>query len=724
MTHTLQPLTCRPGDSDQLGATVDSVGTNFAVWAPGVTALFLCLFDDEGAESAFSLHGPERGVWHGHLEGVLPGQSYGFRADGEWRPDLGQLTQRDKVLLDPYARAIDGTPFPDPRLAALAPGGRANVGDKAPGPPRSVVVANDDFDWGADRPPGISWDRTVIYEAHVRGMTMRHPEVPPHLRGTYAGLASPAMTGYLSDLGVTAIELLPVHQHLAEPGLVARGLTNYWGYNSIGFFAPHAAYAAAGSRGGQVTEFKQMVRSLHAAGIEVILDVVYNHTAEGGVTGPSLCFRGYDDRAYYRQDPPGHYLDVTGCGNTFNVAHPQVLRLILDSLRYWVTNMHVDGFRFDLASALLRTDSRPDLNAPFLRAIEEDPVLRNVKLIAEPWDTSADGYLVGQFPARWSEWNDRYRDGVRDFWRGHGGGVRELTWRFSGSSDLYGAAGRKPLSSINFVSSHDGFTLRDAVSYHDKHNLPNGEGNRDGSDSNRTWNWGVEGPTEDPAIISLRKRQAANMLATLLLSTGVPMMTAGDERGRSQGGNNNAFCQDNEISWLDWQVDPYWDHLHSLTRDLLSLRAEHAVLRRPDFWTGSPGESGRSGRKDITWLKPSGEEMAAVDWDDPARTTLGAFLNGDLVNSDMASGDLASGDLVSGADGLDHGNADTSYLVWLHAGADAVMVTLPAGWAEHYVEVVRTDVPVDPVPHPPGSTIWLLDRSFALIEAVQPGGAP
>ncbi|MEJ7744875.1 MAG: glycogen debranching protein GlgX [Nocardioidaceae bacterium] len=533
-------------------------------------------------------------------------------------------------------------------------------------------------------------------------MTMRHPDVPQHLRGSYAGLGHPAVTGYLTDLGVTAIELLPVQQFVSEPALVQRGLVNYWGYNPIGFFAPHAAYSSTGTRGEQVTEFKQLVKALHAAGLEVILDVVYNHTAEGGRTGPALSFRGLDDGAYYLQDGSGSYCDFTGCGNTLNVSHPQVLRLVMDSLLYWVQEMHVDGFRFDLASALIRKDTRPDLDHPFLEAVRHDPVLRQIKLIAEPWDTTGEGYLVGKFPAPWSEWNDKYRDGVRDFWRGHGGGVRELALRFSGSSDLYAADGRLPHASINFVTAHDGFTLRDAVTYNHKHNEANGEGNQDGTDNNRTWNHGVEGPADDATICDLRRRQAANLMATLLLSTGVPLITAGDERGRTQNGNNNAYCQDNEMSWLSWEPDKEWHFMHALTKQVLELRTKHPVWRSSNFFTGTSTDRAAGG-KDITWLSPNGEEMTEANWSERRAGTLGAFLSGARVAED-------------GATGMSTGN--TSYLIWMHAGAVPIEVTLPEDGAASYTEILRTDTRVDPSPKQPGTSISLLGRTIALYEVV------
>jgi isoamylase len=689
-----------------IGATADGHGVNFVVWAPQADTVWLCLFDASGAEARVELWEHTLGFWNGYVPGVRPGQLYGYRASGPWDPTQGRRFNPEKLLLDPYARAIDGALVADPVLAGQTHLGEANPGDTAALVPRSVVVG-DGFDWGDDRRPSVPWQQTVIYEAHMRGLTMLHPDVPGPLRGTYAGLAHPAVTSYLRDLGVTAVELLPVHHFVSELELSELGLVNYWGYNTIGYFAPHAGYSSSGTAGEQVTEFKQMVKALHTAGIEVILDVVYNHTAESAADGPTLSFRGLDDRAYYRADARGRYADVTGCGNTFNVSEPQVLQLVMDSLRYWVTEMHVDGFRFDLASALLRNGAQLDLRAPFLTAIHQDPVLRQVKLIAEPWDATGEGYLVGQFPPQWCEWNDKYRDTVRDFWRGRADGVRELASRLSGSSDLYADDGRLPFASVNFVTAHDGFTLRDLVSYNVKHNLANGQDNRDGMDDNRSWNAGVEGETDDPAVIAMRRRQTANLLATLLLSMGVPMIAAGNERGRTQQGNNNAFCHDSDLWWVSWDRQPQWEHLHELTRLLLRLRAEHPVLRQRFFFEGKPING--SDRKDITWLQPSGEEMNWDTWLDPDYTTLGVFVAGDQLRMFDERGQRRS---------------DTSYVVWLHAGADPGEVLLPDCWADRYVEVLRTDR-LDNLSDPsaretlrPGTTVRLDHHTLALYEAV------
>ncbi len=698
-----------PGHYQPLGATYTESGTNFAVWAPDAESVTLCLFDEDGEERQLTLLERTLGIWHGFVPDVEPGARYGYRVAGAWDPAGGRAFSRDKLLLDPYALAIDGSVTPDPSMSVTTATLSRNPGDTAAYTARSVVVDGAGFDWGDDRRPDALWGRTVIYEAHVRGLTKLHPDIPEHQRGTYAGLANPVVTDYLRELGVTSVELLPVHHAVSEFALHERGLVNYWGYNSIGFFAPHAGYSSSGTRGQQVTEFKQMVKDLHAAGLEVILDVVYNHTAEGGPTGPALSFRGFDEGTYYRHDSAGRYIDVTGCGNSVNASEPQVLQLVMDSLRYWVTEMHVDGFRFDLASALARgVRGLVNMRAPFLTAIHQDPVLRAVKLIAEPWDVTSEGYLVGRFPSLWCEWNDKYRDSVRDFWRGQSGGVRDLASRFSGSSDLYADDGRAPFSSVNFVTAHDGFTLRDLVSYNGKHNESNGEDNRDGSDNNRSWNCGVEGDTDDPPVLALRRRQTANILATLLLSTGVPMITAGDERGRTQRGNNNAFCHDDEISWLSWHDDPQWAHLRDLTRTLLAMREAHPVLRQRYFFAGKPLDD--SGGKDITWLTPSGDEMTERDWLDHSAATLGIFLAGDQLRA---------------VDRRGVRRRDTSYLIWLHAGSEPVDVTLPAAWADHYEEVVRTDAQLSSEPWKPGSTVQLLDRTVAVFEAVaEPRAGP
>ncbi|MFE7452537.1 glycogen debranching protein GlgX [Streptomyces griseus] len=677
-----------PGAPMPLGARFrvgpDGVaGTNFALWAGGAEAVELCLFDERGAETRCPLAELTHEIWHGFVPGVRPGQRYGYRVHGRWDPWTGARWNAAKLLLDPYARAVDGSfalppevyghvrDWPDQPVADTVRDDR----DSAPFVPKGVVVRDDD-DWVEDRRPKTPWADSVIYELHVRGFTKLHPDIPPELRGTYAGLAHPAAIAHLTRLGVTAVELLPVHQFAHEDHLLRRGLRNHWGYNSIGYFAPHAGYSASGTAGQQVGEFKRMVHALHGAGIEVILDVVYNHTAEAGELGPMLSLRGIDNRGYYRlQQDPRRYADYTGCGNTLHVVQPQVLRLITDSLRYWVTEMGVDGFRFDLAAALARSMHDVDMLSPFLAVIAQDPVLRRVKLIAEPWDVGNGGYQVGAFPPLWTEWNDRYRDAVRDFWRGALPDVRDLGYRLTGSSDLYAWGGRRPYASVNFVTAHDGFTLRDLVSYERKHNEANGEGNRDGTDDNRAWNCGAEGESGDPEINALRRRQLRNLLTTLLLSTGVPMLVAGDEMGRTQGGNNNAYCQDNETGWLDWSLleEPAWRQLTELTARVLTLRRTHPVLRRRAFFSGRA--QAPDGLRDLAWFARDGREMTEGDWYAPA-ATLGLYLSGrDIPGRD------ARGEPVT----------DDSFLAVLHAGAEPVAFELPGPpWADAYELVLDT----------------------------------
>ncbi len=678
-----------PGAPTPLGARFrvgpDGVaGTNFALWAGGAEAVEVCLFAPDGTETRVPLAELTHEIWHGFVPGVLPGQRYGYRVHGRWDPWTGARWNPAKLLLDPYARAVDGEfrlppevyghvrDWPDQRVADTVRDER----DSAPHVPKGVVVHDPD-DWADDRRPKTPWSDSVIYELHVRGFTMRHPGVPEELRGTYAGLAHPAAVEHLTRLGVTAVELLPVHQFAHEDHLLRRGLRNYWGYNSIGYFAPHGAYSASGTGGGQVGEFKRMVRALHAAGIEVILDVVYNHTAEANEMGPTLSLRGVDNRGYYRlAGDARRYADYTGCGNTLHVVQPQVLRLITDSLRYWVTEMGVDGFRFDLAAALARSMHDVDMLSPFLAVIAQDPVLRRVKLIAEPWDVGSGGYQVGAFPPLWTEWNDRYRDAVRDFWRGALPDVRDLGYRLSGSSDLYAWGGRRPYASVNFVTAHDGFTLRDLVSYEHKHNEANGEDNRDGTNDNRSWNCGAEGETDDADVNALRRRQVRNLLTTLLLSTGVPMLVAGDELGRTQGGNNNAYCQDNEIGWVDWSLldeEPWTRQLLALARRLLALRHAHPVLRRRAFFSGRP--QGEDGLRDLAWFTAKGVEMTEQDWYAPT-ATIAFYLSGrDIPGRDARGGPIR----------------DDSFLVVLHAGHTEAEQRLPGPpWAESYELLVDT----------------------------------
>ncbi|MEA2385053.1 MAG: isoamylase [Solirubrobacteraceae bacterium] len=596
------------------GAHPDATGVTFAVFSSIAEAVDVCLFDDAGRELRHALAPQEGFLWAAHVAGVLPGRHYGFRVHGPWQPSAGLRCNPAKLLLDPYARAIEGQVRWNPAVYGHRAGApdEPEETDSAPYVPRSVACGSD-FDWNGDRPPDVAMADSIIYELHVKGFTKLHPGVPEKLRGTYAGLAHPASIEHLLRLGVTAVEILPVHQFVHDAPLVGRGLRNYWGYQSIGYFAPHDEYAAGACDGEQITEFKAMVKDLHAAGLEVILDVVFNHTAEGGADGPTLGLRGLDNAAYYRlRDNPRDYVDDTGVGNTLDTHRPPALQLVMDSLRYWREEMHVDGFRFDLAATLGRGDSDFDPHGAFLDAVGQDPVLAGAKLIAEPWDVGAGGYEVGDFPAGWSEWNGRYRDTVRDFWRGRDAMLPEFATRLAGSADLYGHGGRRPTASINIVTVHDGFTLSDLVSYDRKHNMANGEGNRDGSDDNRSWNCGAEGPTADPAIAELRARQRRNLLATLLLSQGVPMLLSGDELGRTQGGNNNAYCQDNATSWLDWEAAAVEEPLVEFVARLCRLRRSHPVFRRSQFLGGAPVVAG--GRDDLDWFRPDGEPMTTPDW--------------------------------------------------------------------------------------------------------------
>ena len=614
-----------------LGASPDGEGTNFALFSEVAEGVDLVLVDDEGRHRTVPLTEADGFVWHGYLPGIGPGQRYGYRVHGPWDPSAGHRCNPAKLLLDPYATAVDGQIDNHPSLHERDPHG-PDPGDSA-GHTMLGVVTDPAFDWGDDTRPGRRYADTVIYEAHVKGLTRTHPEVPPELRGTYAGLAHPAVVEHLTSLGVTAVELMPVHQFVQDGVLQGRGLANYWGYNTIGFFAPHNAYAASGSRGQQVTEFKEMVRTLHAAGLEVILDVVYNHTAEGNEKGPTLSFRGIDNSSYYRlvDGDWRHYYDTTGTGNSLLMRHPYVLQLIMDSLRYWVTEMHVDGFRFDLAATLARQFHEVDRLSAFFDLIQQDPVISRVKLIAEPWDLSEGGYQVGNFPQLWSEWNGKYRDAVRDFWRGEDHTLGEFASRLTGSADLYAHNRRRPRASVNFVTAHDGFTLRDLVSYNDKHNEANGEHNRDGESTNRSWNCGVEGPTRDPAVLELRARQQRNFLATLLLSQGIPMLSHGDELGRTQRGNNNAYCQDNELSWIDWRLDAEQRDLLDFTRRLIALRAAHPVLRRRRFFLGETVRHAGQPLPDLVWLLPNAQEMTDDDWRRSDAHSVGVFLNGDAI---------------------------------------------------------------------------------------------
>jgi glycogen operon protein len=679
-----------PGTHFPLGATVVGSGTNVAVASEVADAIEVCLFAADGTETRVEL--PERTahVFHGRLDGVGPGDRYGLRVHGPWDPANGLRANPAKLLLDPHATAIDGAVewgqavfghrFDDPMAI--------DTTDSAAAMPKCVVTDRA-FDWGDDVPPRVPIADTVIYETHVKGISMRHPDVPKEIAGTYAGLAHPAITGYLTDLGITSVELLPVHQFVQDSHLLDQGLRNYWGYNSIGFLAPHGEYSSVGTAGGQVAEFKAMVKALHAAGLEVILDVVYNHTAEGNHLGPTLCMKGIDNAAYYRlvEGDRAHYFDTTGTGNSLNVGHPMPLRLIMDSLRYWVTEMHVDGFRFDLATTLTRQSGEQDMHSAFLNLIHQDPTLAGVKLIAEPWDTA--GYQVGGFPARWSEWNGKYRDSVRDFWRGADGELGEFALRLTGSGDIYSSERRTPTASINFVTAHDGFTLADLTAYNDKHNEANGESNNDGESHNSSWNCGVEGDTDDAGILDLRARMRRNLLGTLLLSAGVPMILGGDEIGRTQHGNNNAYCQDNELSWYDW--DNVDEHLLAFTRTAIALRKEHTGLHPREYLRGPDG-----GPKQMALYRPDGQQMSDEDWHNPIAKTLAVALDGRLIEDE--DGDTSRDRL----------------LLLINAHYEPVDFTIPTGRGPWTV-VLTTD---DPDPVPPvsaGDVLSVRDRSLLLL---------
>ncbi|MGE5813666.1 MAG: glycogen debranching protein GlgX [Acidobacteriota bacterium] len=665
-----------PGNPYPLGAAYNGHGTNFAVFSEVAERVELCLFDAQGNETRLDLPEMSAFCWHGYLPAVGPGQRYGFRVHGQWAPERGHRCNPSKLLLDPYAKAIDGNIQWNQSIFPYnfgEPDGPPNMEDSAASMPKSVVI-NPFFDWGNDRPPKTGWHKTVVYETHVKGFTMRHPRIPEELRGTYAALAHPAAIEHLLQLGVTAIELLPVHHFVHDAHLEERGLRNYWGYNSIGYLAPHAEYSSSGQRGRQVQEFKQMVKEMHRAGIEVILDVVYNHTAEGNHLGPMLSFKGIDNAAYYRVvgDNPRYYMDYTGTGNSLNMRHPHVLQLIMDSLRYWVLEMHVDGFRFDLAATLARELHDVDRLSAFFDLIQQDPVVSQVKLIAEPWDVGEGGYQVGNFPPQWSEWNGKYRDSVRDFWRGQDQTMGEFAFRLTGSSDLYERTGRRPFASINFVTAHDGFTMRDLVSYNEKHNEANAEDNRDGENHNRSWNMGAEGPTDNPDIRRLRERQTRNFLATLFLSQGVPMLLGGDELGRTQGGNNNAYCQDNEISWYDWE---HADRaLLEFVSALIKFRHKHAVFRRRRWFQGRAIRG--SEVSDIGWFTPGGQEMSENDWRQGFAKSLGVFLNGQGIPTSDYRGERV---------------VDDSFYVLFNAHSEAIDFVLPDGaWGERWSVVLDT----------------------------------
>ena len=669
-----------PGRPYPLGATFDGQGVNFALFSEVAERVELCLFDADGQESRVDLPEVTGFCWHGFVPRLEPGQRYGFRVHGPWAPDEGHRCNPAKLLLDPYAKAIEGPVRWDEAVFPYRfadPDGPPSDTDSAPFAPRCVVTGHV-FDWSDDRRPRTPWHETIVYEVHVKGFTAMHPGIPPEQRGTFAGLAHPAAIEHLTRLGVTAVELLPVHQFVHDKHLVDRGLRNYWGYNSVGYLAPHNEYAASGQRGEQVREFKAMVKALHAAGLEVILDVVYNHTAEGNHLGPMLSWKGIDNAAYYRLVPgeQRHYLDYTGTGNSLNMRHPHVLQLIMDSLRYWVVEMHVDGFRFDLAAALARELHEVNRLSAFFDLIQQDPVVSQVKLIAEPWDVGEGGYQVGNFPPLWSEWNGKYRDCLRDYWRGEPQRLAELASRFTGSSDLYAATGRRPHASINFVTAHDGFTLRDLVSYNEKHNQANGEENADGESYNRSWNCGAEGPTEDPTVNTLRALQQRNFLATLFLSQGIPMLLGGDEIGRMQGGNNNAYCQDNETSWFDWETAD--TTLLEFTRALIRLRREHPVFQRRRWFHGRAFQG--SATSDIGWFTPDGQEMTEEDWNAGFAKSLGVYLNGQAIPDPDSSGERV---------------VDDSFYVLVNAHHEPLTFTLPArDWGRRWIAVLTTSEPL------------------------------
>ena len=686
-----------PGRPYPLGATWDGAGVNFALFSENAESVELCLFDGAGKEERVAVHKRTEDVWHCYLPEARPGQLYGYRVYGPYAPEGGPRFNPNKLLLDPYAKGLFGElDWRHPHFGYvlgkddLQPDAR----DNAAGMPKSRVV-DGAFDWGDGRPPATPWNETLIYELHVKGFTKLHPGVPEELRGTYLGLASDAAIEHLLDLGVTTVELLPVHAFVQDKHLVQKGLRNYWGYNSIGFFAPEGRYAVANP----LLEFKEMVKTLHTAGLEVILDVVYNHTAEGNHFGPTLSFKGIDNVSYYRLVPgdPRHYMDYTGTGNSLNLRHPRVLQLVMDSLRYWVEEMHVDGFRFDLASTLMREEHEFDAWSGFARAVRQDPILQDAKLIAEPWDVGEGGYRVGGFPDPFSEWNGKYRDDMRAYWKGEGGLVGELAYRLTGSSDLYGSRG--PRASVNFVTAHDGFTLSDLVSYNEKHNEANGEGNRDGESNNDSWNSGVEGPTNDPEVLALRARQRRNFLATLLLSQGVPMILAGDEMGRTQKGNNNAYCQDNEISWLDWDLsESDEDHL-AFTRRLVRLREEHPAFRRMRFLKGRS----EGGAPDATWLTPAGREMTDEEWNTAFARSLGLWIIG-------SGGGLLYAPV---------GEPDDDFLLLFNAHHEEIPFTLPGPAEARWSLLLDTSHEGGPDPDgffKPGDEYPLEARSLAVLK--------
>ncbi len=691
-----------PGSPYPLGATWDGSGVNFALFSEHARRVQLCLFDTADAErERVCVPVTERTdrIWHCYLPDARPGQLYGYRVDGPWDPPGGHRFNPAKILLDPYAKVIGRRIQWHPSLFSYAPGsdgdGPAELSDSAPYAPLAAVL-DPAFTWGDDRHPRTPWHKTVIYEMHVKGFTAANPQIAPELRGTYLGLASEPAIRHLKDLGVTAVELMPIHHHADEWHLVQRGLTNYWGYNTLSYFAPDLRLAHAASPLDSTREFKMMVRALHAAGLEVILDVVYNHTAEGDHRGPSLSFRGIDNASYYRLQPgrPSRYQDFTGTGNTLNMQTPEVLQLLMDSLRYWVLDMHVDGFRFDLASALARELHAVDRLSSFFDVIGQDPVISQVKLIAEPWDVGEGGYQVGNFPPKWAEWNGKYRDAIRRYWRGDSGVLAEMATRVAGSSDLYGLSGRRPHASINFVTSHDGFTLSDLVAYERKHNAANGEENRDGENNNLSWNGGVEGPTTDPDLLALRERQRRNFMLTLFVSQGVPMLSGGDEMGRTQQGNNNAYCHDSPLSWTNWDLDASSSAFLAFVGELIALRAGQPALTRRTFLVGR-----RAGANDVIWLRPEGGEMTDADWRDADRKALGVLLDGEAIAETDAYGVPVTGDTL---------------LVLMNAAASAVVFTMPGGTAQ-WTERLNTHDPPRRLAVAPGDAAVLLPSRSAAV---------
>jgi len=693
-----------PGNAYPLGATFDGTGTNFALFSEVAERVELCLFDDDRTETRIELTEVDGYVWHGYLPEVQPGQRYGYRVHGPWDPASGARCNPNKLLLDPYAKATCGEITWGQPMFSYDFGDPASRNDDDSAADMMLgVVINPFFDWAGDRAPRIPYAETVIYEAHVKGLTRLHPDVPENLRGTYAGIAHPAIIEHLTRIGVTALELMPVHQFLDDSVLQDKGLHNYWGYNTIGFLAPHSGYSSSGDLGQQVQEFKAMVRALHEAGIEVILDVVYNHTAEGNHQGPTVSMRGIDNAAYYRlvEDDEQHYMDYTGTGNSLNVGHPHTLQLIMDSLRYWVTEMHVDGFRFDLAATLAREFYEVDRLSAFFELVQQDPIVSQVKLIAEPWDIGPGGYQVGNFPPQWSEWNGKYRDTVRDFWRGEPATLGEFASRITGSADLYERTARRPVASINFVTAHDGFTLRDLVSYNDKHNEANGEDGNDGADDNRSWNMGAEGETDDETIRIMRGRQQRNFLATLLLSQGVPMILHGDELGRTQHGNNNVYAQDSEIAWVRW--DETDTALVEFTAALARLRREHPTFRRSRFFDGHPVRRGEGEpMPDIVWLRPDGTAMQPDDWESGFGRTIGMFLNGQGIQGVTQRGEPI---------------VDKHFLVYFNAHTEAVEITLPTEERSPRWDLVvdTNDGEVDGEPLEQGSVFSLGAHALAVL---------